>query len=306
MGRRPRGGDPVAPAGLQVGGGGKPGQVGGTRRGHRGLGVGPPAAHLDHRPARGRGHDQGRRRGDGRVVVEDRQHEGLQQHGLAEGPSDGQHRRAGRVELAFGVAVDGAARTGDRPASRWSPAPTIARSASQSSSVGSELESLERVEQPAQPGEHPVPPTLGQPAGEHLEGRRMVGHARPQGGVEHGQLVVIGEQRRRRFAHGQDLSGSEDLSGSRISAGRPTGRADGRVRSGRTTAARHALGHPVDGPAPRRVLGASRDAPPERRAGARGAAPRSRCRRAGSSGPTTQLSSRSARAGLRARTGPCR
>ena len=83
----------VSAAGLEVGGGGEPGQVGGPGRGHRRLLVGTPGAHLDQRPVARGGHHPGRGRGDRAVVVEDRQRQRLQQHRLAERAGHGQHRR---------------------------------------------------------------------------------------------------------------------------------------------------------------------------------------------------------------------
>ena len=98
--------DAVAAARLQVGGRGEAGQVGGPRGGHRGLLVGASPAHLDQRPAvRGADHP-GRGRGDRAVVVEDRQHQRLQQHRLGEAAAHGEQRRAGEVQLALRVAVD--------------------------------------------------------------------------------------------------------------------------------------------------------------------------------------------------------
>ena len=48
----------------------------------------------------------GGRRGDGAVVVVDRQGQGLQDAGLGEGALHGQQRGAGEVALALGVAAD--------------------------------------------------------------------------------------------------------------------------------------------------------------------------------------------------------
>ena len=99
-------GHAVPAAGLQVGRGGEAGEVGGPGGGHRRLLVGAPGAHLDQRPVAGRGDHPGRGRGDRAVVVEHRQRQRLQQHGLAERAGHGQHRRVGEAQLALGVAVD--------------------------------------------------------------------------------------------------------------------------------------------------------------------------------------------------------
>ena len=79
------GGDAVArgpPRRLEVEA--KPGEVGGPGAGHRGHLVRAAGAHLDQRPAVGRRHHPGRRRGDRAVVVEDGQRQRLQHDGLGE------------------------------------------------------------------------------------------------------------------------------------------------------------------------------------------------------------------------------
>ena len=60
--------------------------------------------------------------------------------------------------------------------------------------VGIERERLDEGEEAPEPGEHAVPPALGQPPREHLEHRAVVRRAVPHPGVEHGELVAIGQQ----------------------------------------------------------------------------------------------------------------
>jgi len=79
-----------------------------ARRHRRDL-VGAPGAHFDQCPALGRTHHPGRRRSDGAVVVEDRQRQRLEDHGLGESAANRQHRRARKVQLALCVSVDVAA-----------------------------------------------------------------------------------------------------------------------------------------------------------------------------------------------------
>ena len=67
----------------------------------------------------------------------------------------------------------------------------VAQDASASSS---KRKSLDGVEGPADAGHHAVPPALGQPPREQLEDRPPVRGARLQRGLEHRQLVVVGEQ----------------------------------------------------------------------------------------------------------------
>jgi hypothetical protein len=60
-----------------------------------------------------------------------------------------------------------------------------------------EAEVADLLDQPVGAGHHAVPPADRQPPGEHLEDRPAVGRAVLEGGTEHGQLVVVGQQRRR-------------------------------------------------------------------------------------------------------------
>jgi hypothetical protein len=66
-----------------------------------------------------------------------------------------------------------------------------------------EAEGLDGVEQPAGAGNDAVAPAVGQAAGEDLEDAAPVGRAAAQGGLQHGQLVVVREQRGGRDRDGQ-------------------------------------------------------------------------------------------------------
>ena len=115
--------------------------------------------------------------------------------------------------------------------SRVGSSTTCATSAGQLGVV--EAERLERVQQPADAGHHAVPAALRQPAPEQLEDRAPVGRPGAQGGLQHGQLVVVGEQRRavargRAEGHGYDCAtmGRVHRSPGRGRAGARPGRVD--------------------------------------------------------------------------------
>ena len=162
------GGDAVAPAGLEVGRRREADQVGGPGRGDRGLLVGAARAHLDARPLAGGGHHAGGGRGDGAVVVEHREGQGLQQHALGERRPDGEHGGAGEVEVALGVAVDVA---GEPEVGQPVEQPLVgdALLAQGRQLVVPEPEVRQRLQQPAGAGQHAVAPAVRQPAGEDLE-----------------------------------------------------------------------------------------------------------------------------------------
>jgi hypothetical protein len=192
----------VAPSGLEVGGGREADQVGGAGGGHRGLLVGAPRAHLDARPLAGGRHHARRGRGDGAVVVEDRQREGLEQHALGEGGTNGQHRRAGEEQLPLGVAVDVAAEAEVGQPVQQRPVGD-ALGAQRGQLVVAEAEVRERGQQAGGACDHAEPPAVGESPREDLEHAVAVGGAVGQGGGHHRQLVAVGEQRgSRREQHG--------------------------------------------------------------------------------------------------------
>ena len=64
------------------------------------------------------------------------------------------------------------------------------------SAAASKRNVLDRVERPSDPGDDAVAATLRQPAREQLEDRPPVGRAGLPRGLDHGQLVVVGQERR--------------------------------------------------------------------------------------------------------------
>ena len=187
-------GHAVAPAGLQIGGGGEAGDVGRPGRGDRGQFVGPPRSHLDARPVAGhRGHPGGGR-GDRRVVVVDAEQQGLQDHRLGEARLDDHHRRAREIDLALGVAPDvpGEAVVGQPVQGVLVDHAAVAQEGQR---LSIEPEMPQRPQRPADPGDHPVAPPVGQSAGEQFEDAPPIGRPRLPGRPQHGQLVVVGQQR---------------------------------------------------------------------------------------------------------------
>jgi hypothetical protein len=126
-------------------------------------------------------------------VVEDRQRQRLEQDGLGERPGDREDGRAGEPQLALDVAVDvaGEAVVGQPVQSLGVDDPLLAQ---ERDLVRAEPEVLERVEEPAGARDDAVAPAVGQPAREQLEDRRAVGRAGAQRRLQHGQLVVVGQQ----------------------------------------------------------------------------------------------------------------
>jgi hypothetical protein len=125
-------------------------------------------------------------------VVQNGQEDGFQQHRLGETGLHHQHRRAGEEDLPVGVAGDVTA----EPVVRQPVAGSLVDDApigQERDRLLVEAEPLERVEQPVDTGDHAVPAAFRQAAGEQLEDRAAVRRAVGQTGLEHGQLVVVGQ-----------------------------------------------------------------------------------------------------------------
>src|SRR5690606_24556673 len=198
--------DPVAPARLELGRRGEPRDDRGARSGDRGLLVRAARPHLEARAADRRArHARGRGRHGG-VVVEHRERERLEHDGLGEGPLDHEHGGVREVGLALGVAADGPPEAVVRePVERRSVHDPLAREPRE---LGiAETEVLELLEQAARAREHPVAAPRREAPGEHLEHRASVRGAVREGGLEHRELVAVGQQgaRTRRGRHGPNL-----------------------------------------------------------------------------------------------------
>jgi hypothetical protein len=126
-------------------------------------------------------------------VVEHREGEGLQQHALGERRAHGEHRRAGEVQVAFGVALDV---TGEPEVGQPVEQPLVGDALlAQSGQFGvPEPEVGQGFQQAAGAGQHAEAPAVRQAPGEDLEDAVAAGGAVGQGGADHGQLVPVGEQ----------------------------------------------------------------------------------------------------------------
>ena len=125
-------------------------------------------------------------------MVQDRQHHRLQHHGVLEAALDAQHGGVGEVQLALLVAVHvaGEAVLGEVLEGlllQHSGASEVAQVRLIEAEVG------DRVEDATGAGERAVAAALGQGTGEHLEDAAARCGARLTGGLQHRELVEIGE-----------------------------------------------------------------------------------------------------------------
>jgi hypothetical protein len=187
--------DAVPQPGRQVGGGREAREVRRARRGDGCLFMRTPRSHLDARALCRRHDHAGGRGGNRSVVVEDRERERLEYDALGEGRVHGEDGRAGEVELALCISADVTA----EPVARQ---PFAGRFVDDTC-VGKKRElgvvvpkGCDRLDQPRRPRNHAVAAALGQPPGEELERAPAPSRAVTQRCLEHGQLVVIGEQGR--------------------------------------------------------------------------------------------------------------
>ena len=218
MADRPTGGHAEPPPRLQVRRGVEPAHVGGARRGRRRLLMGAPAASLQQHAGARCGPHARRSGGDGGVMVEDRQHQGLQYDRLGKRSRDGQDRRPGYVELALAVPTDvaGEGEVGEAPQPGVGDDPLPAQEVQ---FRRAEAEVLERRQQATGAGHDPEAAPRRQAAAEHLERCRKIGHTRAQCGINHRQLVLVGQEGHRRPGgrHGRYPSGLTAVPFRRIS-----------------------------------------------------------------------------------------
>ena len=126
-------------------------------------------------------------------MVEDGQRQRLEDDRLGEAALDGEHGRAGEEELALGVAdhVAGEVVAGE-PVAGLLVDHRAGRQLGEL--VGGVREARDRLDEPAGAGDDAVAPSLGEPPGEDLEDAPPLGRPVAQGGLQHGQLVVVGQQ----------------------------------------------------------------------------------------------------------------
>ena len=152
-----------------------------------------PGAELGDRAALGGHRHAGGGRGDRAVVVVDRQQQRLEEHDLGERALDLQQGGAAEVELALGVADDVAV---EAVAGQVLGEGVVGDALAQQvvDLLVAEAEVGEGREGAPDPGHDAVRAALGQAAGEQLEEHVAVGPARVEGGLDHRELVHVGEQ----------------------------------------------------------------------------------------------------------------
>ena len=129
----------------------------------------------------------------GAVVVEDRQEQRLQERAVREGTLNGEQGRAGEVALALGVAPD-VAREAPRGQELRGLLGDDPLAVQPFDLLGVELEALQRLENAAGTGHDAEAARGGQAAPEQLKRAAAMRGAILQGGVEHRELVHIGQQ----------------------------------------------------------------------------------------------------------------
>ena len=175
------GGDAVAPPRLQVGRRVEAADVSSACGRDRSVGIGAPASTLDETTLVGHVSHPGRGGSHRAIVVEDRQHHGLEHDTLHEGALDGQHRRVREEQFAVGVAGDvttEAVRT--QPVRHLSIADHTRLDEMRHGRV-IESEPLDGVDDPFHAGDHAVGPTGGQAPGEGFKDRPTLGQYRTGG-----------------------------------------------------------------------------------------------------------------------------
>ena len=186
-------GNSVAHAGLEVAGADEAADDGRTGRRDRCLLMGPPGPEIHAGATVCRDRHAGGRRGDGAVVVVDRQGQGLQDAGLGESALDGEQRRAREVALALGVSAD---RAGEViPAQVVQSGVVHDAGAVEEVDLGTgEHEVLDGVQEAARAGDHAEAAGGRQSPPEKLEHACPLGGSRAERRLKHGELVHVGEQ----------------------------------------------------------------------------------------------------------------
>jgi hypothetical protein len=145
--------------------------------------IGRPAAAVTYAGS-GRRH--------GAVVVEDRERECLQHHGVGERADDGEDGGAGEVQLALGVAVDVA---GELVVGEPVEGAPVDDALQRCELLVAEPEVVDRFQEPPRARHHPVATPVGQPPREHLENTLPGGRAVGERGGDHRQFVPVGQER---------------------------------------------------------------------------------------------------------------
>ena len=184
--------DPVAFGGLEVGGALETADDGGPRGGNGGALMGAARTHVHAGSAVGGNRHTRGSRSHGAVVIKDRQEQRLQERTVRESAFNGQQGRTGEVALALGVAPD------------------IARESPRRQELGGflgddslvlqpvdlllvELEAFQGLENTAGSSHDAEAAGGGQATAKQLKRAATMRGAILQGGVEHRELVHIGQ-----------------------------------------------------------------------------------------------------------------
>ena len=193
MGGRTDAADPVALGCLEVGGALETADDGGAGGGDRCALVGTASTHV-HAGAAVGGDRHTRGGGSHRaIVVEDRQEQRLQERAVRECTLNRQQGRAGEVALALGVAPDVARETprGEELGGLLGDDPLVAQPIDL---LSVELEAFQGLENATGAGDNAEASCGGQAAPKQLKRAATMRGAILQGGVEHRELVHIGQQ----------------------------------------------------------------------------------------------------------------
>ncbi len=128
-------------------------------------------------------------------MVEDGQGHGLEQYRLGERTLHDEDGGAGKVTIPFGVTPDVSAETVGFEKSQRRLVHD-ARAAEEPQIVRAEAKPRNRVEQSPGTCYDAVPAAVWQVPGEHLEDGPAVGRPAAQRRLQHGELVLVGQQRR--------------------------------------------------------------------------------------------------------------
>src|SRR5699024_8745963 len=141
---------------------------------------------------------------DRAVVVEHRQRERLQDHGLGESALHHHDGGTGEVHLALAVSPDVSGEAELREPFQGAFVDDLVVG-EEIQFLGAEPETFEQLQEATGPGHDTVTPSLRQAAGEHLADRAAGGGPTVQGTLEHCQFIVVGEQCATVLAHAPEL-----------------------------------------------------------------------------------------------------
>jgi len=167
-------------------------------------------------PVLGHGGHAGSGRGYGGIEIVDAEQHRLQDAGLRETALHGQHRRPREVGFTLRVTPDVAVETVvGQPLRQVVADDSLIQQELQGGGI--ETEFVDGLQSPSEARDHPVAAALRQTTGEHVEQGTPARGARVHGGLNHRQLVVVGQQccrhgpsvvaRRRRPADGVECVG---------------------------------------------------------------------------------------------------